>query len=181
MKVPKLPVAVLAASFSLPIVAQNEPATPAACADLHVSMAVKLDKAKPPQAQPETGMALVYFIQDMGAPFRLGYSTTVLGYPTTKIGIDGEWVGANKQNSWFSVDVEPGEHHLCAAVQSSFVPRDIELAHLTAEAGMVYYYRTRIVMQGKDELEYLTFQAVDGDEGQYLVTSYPLATAHPRK
>ncbi len=125
MKYLKVLVAVLAASFSLPLVAQNEPATPAACGDLQVSLAVKLDKAHPPQAQPEPGKALVYFIQDMGAAFTLGYSTTTVGYPTTKIGIDGEWVGANKQNSWFSVDVAPGEHHLCAAVQSSFVPRDI--------------------------------------------------------
>jgi len=181
MKVLKLLIAVLATSLSLHLIAQNEPAPPGACGDLQVSMAVKLDKSQPPMARPVPGKALVYFIQDMGAPFTLGYSTTTVGYPTTKIGVDGEWVGANKQNSWFSVDVAPGEHHLCAAVQSSFVPRDIEIAHLTAEAGMVYYYRTRIVMQGKDELEYLTFQAIDSDEGQYLVTSHPLATTHAHK
>ncbi len=71
MEVLQLLVAMLAASLSLPLIAQNEPTPPAACGDLQVSMAVKLDKAHPPQAQPETGKALVYFIQDRARQARL--------------------------------------------------------------------------------------------------------------
>lgn len=173
MKVSKLVVSLFAASFSLPLIAQNEPATPAACGDLQVSMEVKLDKKHPPPAQPEPGKALVYFIQDAG-------QFPKPAYPTTEIGMDGKWIGANKKDSYFSVAVEPGEHHLCAAIQSSFVASSPELAHLTAEAGNVYYFRTRIFL-AQGLAEYFSFLPVDSDEARYLIASYPLATAHPRK
>ncbi len=175
MKVLNAFAAAFAMSFALPLIAQNEPTPPpAACGDLRVSMAVNLDKAQQLQMQPEPGEALIYFIQDAG-------TTATFAYPTTKIGIDGKWVGANKKSSFFAVNVAPGEHHLCVAVQSSFVPKDIELAHLTVEAGKVYYYRTRIIAQGKGELEYFSFMPVDSDEAEYLTESFPTAQAHPRK
>lgn len=43
--------------------------------------------------------------------------------------------------------MSPAEHHLCAAIQSSFVRRDVEHAHLTAEAGKLSFYRTRIILK----------------------------------
>jgi len=144
-----------------------------ACGDGNVSMAVKLDDSLQPRPQPEPGKALVYFIQDTG-------QGGTLVYPTTKIGIDGKWVGANKKDSYFPVAVEPGEHHLCAAIQSSFVNSGPEFAHLTAEAGKVYYFRTRIFF-AEGAAEYFSLLPVDSDEGEYLVASYPLATAHARK
>jgi len=150
-----------------------QPAMVAACGDVNLSMAVNLDNKQHPVAQPGPGMAQIYFIQDTGL-------SITIAYPTTKIGIDGKWVGANKKNSYFSVFVAPGEHHLCAAIQSSFVQNDIELAHLTAEAGTVYYYRTRIITS-KDGPLYLGFVPVDSDEAQYMIASFPQATAHARK
>ncbi len=89
-------------------------------------------------------------------------------------------MGANKKNSYFALGVEPGEHHLCAVVQSCFVKGGPELAHLTAEAGKVYYFRTRIFFAEKTA-EYFSLVPADGDEGAYLIASYPLATAHARK
>lgn len=136
-------------------------------------MAVKLDDSQQPPEQPQPGMAQIYFIQDTGL-------TITLAYPTTKIGIDGKWVGANKKDSYFAVFVTPGEHHLCAAIQSSIVRNNIELAHFTAEAGKVYFYRTRIIAS-RDGLDYLGFLPVDSDQAAYLIASDPLATAHARK
>ncbi len=160
-----------------PLFAQDQPpaaaAPTAACGNLGVSMAVNLDSKHHTVAQPEPGTAQIYFIQDTGL-------SITLAYPSTKIGIDGKWVGANKKNSYFAVPVSPGEHHLCAAIQSSFVRNDIELAHLSAEAGKVYYYRTRIIVS-KDGPEYLGFVPVDSDEAAYMIASYPEATAHARK
>jgi hypothetical protein len=155
-----------------PLLAQSQPST-AACGNLNLSMAVNLDNSRHSVVQPEPGKARIYFIQDTGLD-------VTIAYPTTKIGIDGAWVGANKKNSWFSVSVEPGEHHLCAAIQSSFVRKDVELAHLKAEAGKVYFYRTRII-DSRSGPEYLGFVPVDSDEGEYLIASYPLAEAHARK
>ena len=166
--------AVLAAFFSPPLIAQNQPAPlPAACGNLTVNMAVQLTHNASAAQQPEPGMARIDFIQQSGMP-------VLIGYPTTKIGIDGQWVGANKKNSYFSVSVAPGEHHLCAKMQSAFLPKDIELAHMTAEAGKVYYYRTRI-FDSKYGPIYLFLTPVDSDEGKYLVASYPLAKARVRK
>jgi hypothetical protein len=149
-------------------------AAPAACGDLSVSMAVNLDNsAQHAIQQPEPGKALVYFIQDTGRG-------STLAYPTTKIGIDGKWVGANKKSSYFAVAVEPGERHLCAMVQSSFVGGGMEFAHLTAEAGKTYFFRTRIFFAEKTA-EYFSLVPADIDEAKYLIESSPLATAHARK
>jgi Protein of unknown function (DUF2846) len=160
--------------FASPLFSQNQTSSSlAACGDLQASMAVSLNSKQHTVEQPEPERALIYFIQDTGLDI-------TLAYPTTKIGIDGKWVGANKKDSYFSIAVDPGEHHFCAEIQSSLVPNDIELAHLTTEAGKVYYYRTRIVMSKGGPI-YLGFVPVDSDEASYMIESYPLATAHARK
>lgn len=162
--------------LSVPLLAQTpEPAT-SACGSLHISLAVDLDHSSHLIQPADAGKARVYFIQDTG-------QTTNLGYPTTRIGIDGTWVGANRKNSYFSVSVDPGEHHLCLAVQSfitHFAPQVLEFAHLNAEAGHVYYYRSRIV-SSQTGPEYLSFDPVDSDEARYLVASYALSSSHPKK
>jgi hypothetical protein len=55
----------------------------------------------------------------------------------------------------------------------------VELAHFTAEAGKVYYYRTRLVMS--KEVELLELDSIDSDQGQYLVASFPLSVSTPKK
>jgi hypothetical protein len=97
-----------------------------------------------------------------------------------KIGIDGAWVGADQHNSYFSVSVEPGEHHVCANRQSHFarINQMAALAHFTAEAGKVYYFRTRTF--GDKSQALLDLDPVDSDQGQYLVASYPLSVAHAK-
>ncbi len=96
-------------------------ATADACGDLNLNMAVKLSREHEIAAQPEPDKAKIYFIQDSG----------MWGRPTTKIGIDGKWVGANKKESHFSITVDPGVHHLCVTIQSSLSRhRDVELTHL---------------------------------------------------
>lgn len=169
MRVVSLIVAVLLSSCSRPLIGQApSTAIHAACGDLRQKMAVDLASRPKTVQQPEPGKALIYFIQDTGYP---------TWSPLTKIGIDGKWVGANKRNSFFSVNVAPGEHHLCAVIQSFYLAKILQLAHLTVEPGKVYYYRTRIVLQP----EYLSFEPVDSDDGAYLVASYHLATAHAQK
>jgi hypothetical protein len=161
-------------AISIPLFAQNPMVpVPSACGNFDVIMAVELDASQHTIAGADPNKARIYFIQDTGL-------VTTIAYPTTKIGIDGQWVGANKKDSYFSISVEPGEHHLCAGIQSAFIRKEIELAHLKAEAGKVYYYRTRIVMSNSGP-EYLGLMLVDSDEAQYLIESYPLAVAHARR
>ena len=96
-----------------------------------------------------------------------------------KVGLDGTWVGANQHNSYFSVSVEPGEHHMCANPQTRFqAGRLIALAHFTAEAGKVYYFRTRFL--GNNNQIQFDFDPIDSDQAQYLIASYPLSVSQPK-
>lgn len=156
--------------------AQNPSSSlPAACGPDNASLKVKLDYTGHAPAQPEPGKALVYFIHDAGTSL----AHPIIAYPTLKLGMDGAWVGANHGDSWFAVTVAPGEHHVCATLQSRFVDQRMELAHLQAEAGRVYYYRTRLVMSGTVEL--LELDSIDSDQGKYLIGSLPLSVSHPKK
>lgn len=141
---------------------------PSACGPEKVSFKLKLDDTQHTLAQPEPGKARVYFIDDAG-------TTHTLGYPTSILGIDGEWVGANHGNSYFSVSVEPGEHHLCAALQyAHYGDQRVELAHLRAETGRVYYYRTRY---GFSYGGYLELDPIDSDQAKYLIGLSPLSVS----
>src|ERR1039457_7540505 len=108
-------VALVALLFAASALAQGSSANPAAaCGFMNVSFKVKLDDTQHTLTQPEAGKAVVYIIHDAG-------SLGMIAYPTTKFAVDGSWMGANHGDSYFSVAVDPGEHHLCTALQSSLV------------------------------------------------------------
>ena len=121
-----------------------------------------------PSAAPEPGKALVYFIQkESGRP-----------YFTTRVGLDGSWVGVI-HDSYFFVSVVPGEHHACAATQEQKHP-GVELIHFTAEAGKTYYYLVRgIAATTSDSSNFATmmFGAADRDEALFLIASDPMSVA----
>jgi hypothetical protein len=166
-------IALVALFFAASALAQDPSViTGAACGPANVDFKVKLDDTQHTLAQPEPGKARVYFLMDAGTTIRLAY-------PTAKIGMDGAWVGANHGNSYFSVSVEPGEHHLCATLQSSFIEPTVELAHFTAEAGKLYYYRTRII--GAEGVLFLELYPVDSDQARYLIAAFPLSVSTPKK
>jgi Protein of unknown function (DUF2846) len=153
---------------------QESGAPAAACGPKSTNFNVKRDESQHTLAQPEPGKALVYFVQDIGVVNCVG------GCVTTRIGLDGAWVGANQHNSYFAVSVEPGEHHVCAKPQSHvwWVSREVALAHFTAEAGKVYYFRTRNFFGGNQLL--FDLDPVDSDQAKYLISSYPLSASHPK-
>lgn len=144
--------------------AQDKPPVPAACGRQDANFKVKLDESKHELAQPEPGKARVYFIQDVGRVSCLG------GCYKTKIGVNGAWVGANQHNSYFSISLEPGEHHMCANTGPM-----IALAHFTAEAGKVYYFRIRAFSTDQWIFD---FDPIDSDQAKYLIASYPLSVSH---
>jgi len=132
--------------------------------------------AQPP-AQPEPGKALVYVAEDF-PQVQLS-----IGSPRIKVGLDGAWVGATHGNSYLFFSVDPGEHHLCIKWQSSLerFSKLASFARLTAEAGKTYYFRSRITFSSQWANEYLDLDAVDPDEGQYLVTSSQAVASHAKK
>lgn len=145
-----------------------------ACGPASVHFDVKLDTGHHSADEPAEGKALVYFLQDTGTanPFGTGSAQV------TKVGMDGAWVGANKNDSWFSVAINPGEHHLCVNAQSRLFGHVMEFAHFTAEAGHVYFFRTRNFMWQSRRLE---FGPADRDQALYMIESYPLSISHPNK
>lgn len=153
-------------------------AAPSACGPKNVNFEVTLEDSTRTLAEPEPGKATVYFIQDDGPDGNHQHATV-------RIGLDGAWVGAYKHNSYFAVSVSPGDHHICANVQSELSKwGNLALAHFTAETGKVYYFRTQF-LAGLTTMypihPYLELEQPDSDQAVYLIASFPVSTAQPKK
>lgn len=163
------------------ILAQDKPvatasAIAAGCGSADAKFEVKTDSKQHPVAQPESGKALLYFIED---------DTGFLGRPrpTTRLGVDGNWAGANHGSSYFYVSVEPGEHHLCASWQSTVVlgaGHKTAATRFTAQAGNAYFFRVRNSWS-QYSVAQIDFNPVDGDEAQLLMSKFSFSTSHPKK
>jgi len=160
--------------FAATAIAQNAPSIPPACGADGVKFNVKTDKAQHPSVQPENGKAVVYFVQDDD-------SFEAHPRPTTRLGLDGSWVGANHGDSYFYISVDPGEHHLCASPQSMLIGlSEPSAAHFTAESGKSYYFQVRNSWsrdQGGMRVELLP---LDSDEGQFLASRFAFSTSQPK-
>ena len=144
-------------------------ALPASCGPKDASFNVRLDKSKHSVIQPGPGKALIYFIRD---PVRFNLQPASLGdLQPTLLGIDGAWVGAIRENSYFSVAVDPAEHHICAAAWYSREEKLVEVAHLQAEAGKMYFYR----------MGHLEHGPIDSDAGSYMIPALPLSVSRSKK
>ncbi len=152
---------------SIPAAAQTADAFyQRACGPKDAEFDVKQVRKQPPTA-PEPGKALVYIIQDdYGFPF------------TTRVGLDGAWVGVVDRDSYIVVSVAPGEHHACVAGQNKKHP-ETELVHFTAEGGKVYYYLVSGISTAGPGFAML-FGPADRDEALYLIASDPQSNATPR-
>lgn len=157
------------------------------CGPANIKFDVSTKKTQLSTVARDSGKAFVYFLQD-----DLKYDSAPR--PTTRFGIDGAWVGATHANSYFSVAVDPGEHHLCANWQSDTIglswigpKRSTAAAAFTAEAGKSYYFRAEDIARRNDpggpiisEPE-VRLMAMDTDEAQVLINSFSLSSSHPKK
>lgn len=151
---------------------------PAACGPANVSFEALEWSGHPAPPPPEVGKAQVFFIQDDDPG---GNSQ----HYTIKLGLDGSWAGAYKSDSYFALEVQPGEHHVCANVQSNFEAGEIvALAHFTAEAGKIYYIRTRLFhnyIEASHFSPYLDLDQLDSDEAKYLILNRPMSAWKTKK
>jgi hypothetical protein len=134
---------------------------PAACGPENVEYKVsKQASAGPVVADP--AKATLVFVQRFGP---------CLGCSTTRVGLDGGWVGAVKGGAFFSVTVPAGEHHVCAVWSGPMVVSEgrFGLTELQAEAGKVYYFEPLIVTFGQGDRPMLLLNALSGDMGAFLV------------
>lgn len=152
----------------------------AGCGPANVYFEVKNESAHHPTAPTDAGKAVVYVVENQRAGCFM-CDTTV------KVGLDGNWVAATKGNSYAFFSVEPGDHHLCSAMQaySSRGADTTALASFTAEAGKTYYFRARLTDRNNSGtggvLWGLDLDPINADQGEFLAASYPHSTSHQRK
>jgi hypothetical protein len=149
------------------------------CGPDKVKFEVKTEKNRHQVGKPDAGKALVYFIADNSA-------FASLPRPTTRAGVDGEWVGAAQGNSFFYFSVDPGEHHLCASWQTWVGPgvdvaHKTAAAHFTAELGGVYYFRVKNIYRKDAGRPFIKLELLDTDEGQLLANTFSLSTFGQKK
>jgi hypothetical protein len=164
--------------FAAPAFAQDAAGTavaPGGCGLDNAKFEVKTEKQHP-LGQPQAGKALVYLIED----------DTEYGSfprPTVRAGVDGVWVGATHGDSYFSFTVDPGEHHLCASWQTEVAlghGHPTAAAHLSAEAGVVYFFRVKNKWTRDFGFLGMDFQPLDPDEGQLMASKFSFSTFHPK-
>lgn len=163
---------------------------PDACGDDKVQFDVTMAKNAPAPAALADGKARIVFIE------RIDTNGLCIGCNyTARVGMDGAWVGANKGNSYFVLDVAPGEHHVCADWQSAIGKRraQVGMGSLTAEAGKVYYYQIHIKATPGEvsgmpngpvtstDVWTLDLAPLSDDEGKYRMKISALANAKPKK
>lgn len=141
----------------------------AGCGPNEIQFEAKTDKTQHPQAPPDAARAVVYVFSERAE------------FPNVRIGMDGKWMGANHDESYFFFSAEPGEHRLCWDVQKGQEKLSDQGAAttFTAEAGKAYFFRT--TLHGSNEIAPgWRFERLDAAEGMFLVSSWPLSTSHPK-
>jgi len=152
---------------------------PDACGNDKVKFDVSARSNQPAPAPPADGKAQIVFIENenhMIGPFMNA---------TVRFGMDGAWAGANNSNSYFTLTVDPGVHHLCASWQSALpmLKKSIDVASFTAEAGKVYYFAAPVTVTptGNNTANYtFDLSQLNDDEGQYRVKAWKLASSTPK-
>lgn len=149
---------------------------PDACGDDKIKFDVTTQKGQPLPAAPAEGKAQIVFIENENraiGPFM---------YATVRFGMDGAWVGANNNNSYFTVTADPGVHHLCVSWQSSLgrLKKSIDVASFTAEPGKIYYFaaNVKVIPVGDNNATFdFSLSPLNEDEGRYRVKAWKLATS----
>jgi len=175
---PRLFALLLCASLIPAVCAHAKTILPDACGDDSIKFEVSAKKNQPPPAPPPEGKAQIVLVED---------ENMMIGafmYATVRFGMDGAWIGANYNNSYFVVNVDPGVHHLCASWQSALMfKKSIDVASFTAETGKVYYFAAdvKVTPTGGSVHDHSAnydfgLSKLDEDEGKYRIKAWKLAT-----
>jgi hypothetical protein len=165
----------LCASLVLAAQARALP-VPDACGDDAARFDVSMQIAQPAPTAPAAGKALLVFIEDQhNEPYDpFDYSDTV------RFALDGAWIGADRGNSYFVLDVAPGLHHLCASWQGKTRGATrFDLAPVKAEPGKIYYFAAEVT----DSEHYHNFSLaqLNDDQGQYRLKFWTRSTSKPHR
>ncbi len=172
----KLKLAFLACTFALTTLAHASNVLPDSCGDakttFHISK-MKSDGTVPPPAAGKAMLVFEYPVIWTGV--HLG-----TGGGDLRVGMDGTWLGTAKSDSYFAVEVDPGEHHLCvteAGVLGGVKKDGIGLASVNAEPGKTYFYQYKLTFQVLDEAttRSSSFAVTDEDDGRFQIKALKLS------
>ena len=157
----------LAFVISLPAFCQNQadsyPDSRAArelkacgAADKEVNFTVAADLNAHPNAAQPTAKALVYVVRPHHG----------MASYTSKLAVDGTWMGANLSGSYFTLMLEPGLHYLCSEAKTR------SLLIFTAEAGKTYFVEEQVVFKPHSPVHNL-FLLTEADAKPLLALAAP--------
>jgi hypothetical protein len=175
--------ALLLLLFTSPVLAQDQVAAAraaAGCGSEQIEFIVKTDKTQHPAPLPESGKALVFVFHEE----RQDQGSISPGWVTTRVGLDGAWMGANHGKSYFFFSVDAGDHHLCTNWQSRIktYARQGAATSFTAERGKTYYFRATVnEITSLQRNPSLNLEPLDPAEAQLLIASSSLSSSHAKK
>lgn len=159
----------------------------AGCGPDQAKFDVRREAHSHPAGTPEPGKALVYVFGDS----ELDNTAIHIGGLITRVGVDGEWVGAYEHKSYMYFSVNSGEHRLCTSQQSSLKSRRNDNASaitFTAEEGKVYYFRTQpsptalaASASSKVPNGLIELAALDPAQAQLMLPKWAYSTSQPKK
>ncbi len=153
---------------------------PDSCGDPKTKFDVTTHKSTTALPTPDTNKALIVFIQ----PAR---QLSCIGCTAQKYAMDGQWVGATQKDSYFSLQVEPGQHHFCS---TGPFPNEIAIRSFEVKANTTYFLQARaivtrepiteeehdsqVIPAGKKTFPY-GMSLLDEEKGRFLIKSYEVA------
>lgn len=155
----------------------KETELPDSCGDPKAKFEVATHKSASALPAPDAGKALIVFLEPNEA--------NCLGCLTQRFAMDGQWVGATKKNTYFTLQVEPGQHHFCA---TGVTRNTIAIRSFDVEAGGTYFLQARLIFgpetqeehdsqvlpAGKNAMRY-GMSLLDDEKGRYVIKSYEVA------
>jgi hypothetical protein len=155
---------------------------PSSCGDANAALNVSTHKGHPDATVLAPGAARVVFVEQADK------NTLPV---TTRVGLDGKWIGGDKGNSYFESMIQPGEHHVCTDWQLAhrYIKDQPAFDEFTAEAGKTYYFLVRVTWTANvspvqvtryDGDMALVLSKLNEDEGQYLVQNLKFSTVNTK-
>jgi hypothetical protein len=168
----------LCLSFAAAAMAK-ESELPDSCGDAKTKFEVTTHKSTSAPPAPDAGKALIVFIQ----PAR---QMSCIGCSAQRYAMDGQWVGATQKESYFTLQVEPGQHHFCS---TGPLVNGIAIRSFEVKAGETYFLQARLITSGPITQEEHDSQVLpagkkafnfgmsllDEEKGRYLIKSYEVA------
>jgi hypothetical protein len=160
----------------------DDPA-PRACGPSTEKFVVTIDKVPSPaeaDPRPAPGKALAYLVQDDAY-----FDKSKKYRPIVKWGVDGDWVGATRHRAYLAIQLDPGEHRVCAEwqVPPAIVTRATNgTLKFTAVAGRTYYFRAIDVYQPNNvHVARVILDPTAADSGALLAKQFGRANWAPQR